>query len=44
MSALSWSWTGLAKAETSLFFRACGKEVPSPTSLALSEGRFYRVR
>ena len=29
MSALSWSWTGLAEAETRLFFRADGKEVRS---------------
>ena len=38
------SWTGLAEGESRLFFRACGKEVPSQTSLALSEGRLHRVR
>ena len=39
MLPLSWSWTGLVEAKTCLLFRACGKEVPSQASLALSEVR-----
>ena len=43
MSALSWSWTSVGRGrDSSLFFRACRKEVYSQNSLALSEGIFYR--
>ena len=40
MSALPWSWTGLAKPEIRLRSRACSKEGPLRTSPGVSEGRF----